>query len=357
MSIFQPAIILTATTIGAGMFGLPYVFYKSGFLIGLFYLFVFGILMIVIHYLYGEVILKSNENSLLEIIQKKLNPKFYFLAFLSIVVGLIFTLLVYLILSGQFLNIIFPNISFNLAVFIFWVFASVSLIFEKFLNRFEVLGTIFMAFIILFIFIQSGANFSIKNISAYNLESLFLPFGVVLFSLAGWTAVLPMLKYNNYKNNLKSFILGTALVVLLYLLFVFGILNSTQNITPDALSGLNWPYFKLALIASLGLFAIWTSYLPIGLEIKKSFEKHLPLWLNILIVIFAPIVLFILGFQSFLKAISLAGGVFLALQYLFILILERKLLDLHLTFKILIRILEIIFILACVYEIYFNVLK
>jgi amino acid permease len=354
---FQSSIILAATTIGAGMFGLPYIFYKSGFLVGFFYIFIFGFLMILTHYLYAEVILKSNEDSLLEIIQKKLNFKLYFFAFLSITIGLIFTLLVYLILAGQFLNIIFPNISFNLAVFIFWIFASVSLIFEKFFNRFEVLGTFLMTLIILFIFIQSGPSFSVKNIPAYNLNNLFLPFGVILFSLAGWTAVLPMLKYNNYKNDLKSFVFGTILVIILYLFFIFGILNSAQNIAPDALSGLNWSYFKLALIASLGLFAIWTSYLPIGLEIKKSFSKHLPLWLNILIFIFSPIFLFVLGFQNFLKAISLAGGVFLSLQYLFILILERKLLGLHPILKILIRILEIIFILACVYEIYFNILK
>jgi len=357
MQWIQSSIILAATTIGAGMFGLPYIFYKSGFLIGFFYLFIFGFLMILIHYLYAEIILKSNEDSLLEIIQKKLNSKFYFFAFLSITIGLIFTLLVYLILAGQFLNIIFPNISFNLVVFIFWIFTSISLIFEKFFNRFEILGTFLMSLIILFIFIQGEASFSIKNIPAYDLNNLFLPFGIILFSLAGWTAVSPMLKYNNYKNNLKPFILGTILVILLYLLFILGILNSTTNITIDALSGLNWSYFKLVLIALLGIFVIWTSYLPIGLEIKKSFSKHLPSWLNILIIIFTPIILFILGLQNFLKVISLVGGVFLSLQYFFILILERKLLEIRPALKILIRILEIIFILACVYEIYFNILK
>ncbi|MGB9609046.1 MAG: hypothetical protein ACPL3E_01580, partial [Minisyncoccia bacterium] len=192
----------------------------------------------------------------------------------------------------------------------------------------------------------------------FNFKQIFLPFGPILFSLAGWTAVFPMLQQNNFKKlNLKIFIFGTLIVILLYLLFILGILKSSVFISEDAISGLNWPYLKLALLALLGIFAIWTSYLPIGLEIKNSLSLFFSSKTNNLIVVFLPIILFSFGLQNFLKTISLTGGLFLSLQYFFILILERKILNLNWIIQIFIKILEFVFLMAAVYEIYFYIIK
>lgn len=350
-------IILIATTIGAGIFSLPYIFYTAGWLMNLIYFLFLGFFLIFTHYLYSLILLKTKgRGGLLELIKENLNPKLYTLAFISIILGLILTLLIYLILGGKFLNIIFPTLNFNFAVLIFWLISSLSLIFGKFLNRFEALGAFFIIFIILFVFFSNNLNH--LSIQILNLNQIFLPFGPLLFALAGWTAILPMLKQNNFqKINLQKFILGTTIIIILYLLFILGIINSAQTITEDSLSGLNWPYFKLVILALLGLFAIWTSYLPIGLEIKNSLSLLFSSLTNNIIVIFLPIILFAFGLQDFLKTISLAGGVFLALQYLFILILENKILNLNLINKLLIKILEIVFLLACFYEIYFYLVK
>jgi amino acid permease len=351
-------IILIATTIGAGIFSLPYIFYNAGWLINLIYFLFLGFFLVFIHYLYSLTLLKTQgRGGLLELIKENLNLKLYPFAFILIILGLILTLLIYLILGGKFLNIIFPSLNFNLTVLIFWLISSVSLIFGKFFNRFETLGAFFIIFIILFVFFSNG-NLNNLNIPAINLNQVFLPFGPLLFALAGWTAIFPMLKQNNFqKIHFKKFILGTAIIIVLYLLFILGIINASPIITEDALSGLNWPYFKLVILALLGLFAIWTSYLPIGLEIKNSLSLFFSSLTNNIIIIFSPIILFYFGLQSFLKTINLAGGVFLALQYLFILILENKVLNLNLINKLFIKILKIIFLLACFYEIYFYFAK
>lgn len=346
-------IILIATTIGAGIFSLPYIFYNSGWLTNLIYFILLGIFLSIIHYLYSKIILKfKNNKSLLELTKNNLHPFFYILAFISIIFGLILTLLVYIILGGKFLNIILPNISFNLSVLIFWLFSSISFLMVKFLNRYETIGTLLIILIIIFVFLE---NPKISNsIQLINLSKLFLPFGPILFSLTAWTAIIPMLKQNKFKEiKLKIFILGTIIIILLYLMFILGIINSSIVITEDAISGLNWTYYKLSILALLGIFAIWTSYLPIGLEIKNSLSNIFSNKTSILIVFFTPIILFNFLIQDFLKAISLTGGIFLALQYILILILIKNNLNLNQFQKILIDFINIIFLGVIIYEFYY----
>lgn len=346
-------IILIGTTIGAGIFSLPYVFYQSGWFINLIYFLFLGIFLTLIHYLYSKIIIKfPNYKGFLELIKNNFHPLFYPLAFLSIIVGLILTLLVYIILGGKFLNIILPNLSFNSAVLIFWLFSSISFLMPKFFNRYEILGTLFIVFIIILVFLNNPKiNYSIQSI---NLSNLFLPFGPILFSLTGWTAIRPMLKQNNFKQiPLKIFILSMAIIIMLYLMFILGIINASRIITEEAISGLNWPYYKLTLLSLLGIFAIWTSYLPIGIEIKNSLSNISSSKISNLIVVASPIILFSFLLQDFLKTINLAGGIFLALQYIFILILIKKNLNLNKTQKLFFDFLKFIFLGIIIYEIYF----
>ena len=51
--------VLVGTTIGAGMFGIPYVVSKIGFLPGLAYILVLGALTLFLNLIYGEVILRT----------------------------------------------------------------------------------------------------------------------------------------------------------------------------------------------------------------------------------------------------------------------------------------------------------
>ncbi|MCS6789132.1 MAG: hypothetical protein NZ484_01010 [Patescibacteria group bacterium] len=353
----MPSIILIATTIGAGIFSLPYIFYKSGWIINIIYFTFLGTFLTIIHYLYSKIILKiKNYRSFLEINKQNLSPIFYAIAFIAIVFGLTLTLLIYIILGGKFLNIIFPNLNFNLTVLIFWFLCSISFLSIKFLNSYEAIGTFFIIFIIFFIFLNNPKiNYDILPI---NFSELFLPFGPILFSLAGWTAIYPMLKQNNFqKIKIETFGISTLIIVLLYLIFILGILNSSKNISEDALSGLNWTYHKLIILALLGLFAIWTSYLPIGLELKNSLDELFSSKISNLIVFFMPIILFGLDLKDFIKTINLTGGIFLSLQYIFILILIKKLLNLKNYQHILINFLMLIFLGAIIYEIYFFIFK
>jgi APA family basic amino acid/polyamine antiporter len=360
MRTLTSALILIATTIGAGMFALPYVFYNSGWAAILIYFFILGALMIFIHYFYAQVLLKNNQSNLLQLIYEKSSSTQKFLAFIVIWLGLILTLVAYLILGGNFLKIIFNNLGENLAVLIFWLICSISLIKRNFFASYESLGTFFMFLIIAVLFIFSlKVNLTNFSIPIFNLNQLFLPFGATLFSFAGWTGINSMKNYINNKNEFKkAIILGTIIVILLYALFILSIFKLSFKITPDALSGLSLSN-KLIInfLAILGLFAIWTSYLPIFMEALKSLENKLSFKTSFFILMFLPLVFFSFGAKSFLGLISFTGGVFLSGQYIFILNLIRKTLITKKIFQILIIFLNLLFLGAIFYEIYFFIIK
>jgi amino acid permease len=355
--------ILAATTLGAGIFALPYIFKESGWLTGLFYLAALSGIVIFAHFLYWQVLAKIEEKKrLLGLTEKYLGNAAGLFAFVVIVAGLILTLVVYLILASHFLKLIFSHMSEVTGIFIFWVLASLPIIFKlRWFARFELLGALLMAAIIIFIFLIAGnltAGFS--NIAAINFKNIFLPFGPILFALAGWTAIEPLFEYEKKAGRINSsplpiLFLGTGVVAGLYLLFTFGILGSSAEIVPDTVSGLmNWPFWKLGIMGLLGIFAIWTSYVPIVREIRNILERDAgwPMILSFCFVLFIPPLLIIIGLNNFLAAVGLAGGVFLGLQYLLIVLVAKKATNLGKTTRFFANLSAIIVILAAIYETY-----
>ena len=351
--------LLAATTIGAGMFSLPYIFKESGWLAGIFYLLLLSVAIIFVHYLYWLTLAKVKEKSrLLGLAREHLGNAAFYVAIVSVIIGLFLTLVVYLILAQHFSRLIMPEPASNFGVVLFWLAASLPLFFK--LSRLvgaEFLGTLLMVFIVIFVFITGNGGFS--GIAPIKIENIFLPFGAILFSLAGWTAIEPMFEWqkrNNDSKPLSKLALGTLLSAVVYLLFVLGILGSSDVISPDTLSGLSsWPLWKLQLLGWLGIFAIWTSYVPISLEIKNELEKdlRLPMLFSFTAVLFLPLVLFFSGLFNFLSAIGLVGGVFLALQYVFIILVSKKILALSGLKRFFANLLIFVFMVAAIYEIYY----
>ena len=356
--------LIVSATVGAGMFALPFSLKESGWLIGLLYLIVLSGIIIFAHSLYWRVLEKSGKgNQLLGLSKIHLGSWLHDAAFLAIIGGLLLSLVVYLILGARFFALIFPGLDPTYGILIFWLISSLPLLFG--LNRLmtlELLGAIFLVAIIVFIFAGSDEPLKIFSIPTSNWGNAFLPFGAILFSLAGWTAVDPALEFkkNNSGVNLRPMLIltgGTIASAILYVLFVSGIFGSATIITQDAVSGLlGWQFWKIAMLAVLGLFAIWTSYLPISLEIKNSFiGLGWGRGVSIALVLFAPLVLIAVGLRSFLAAVDLAGGLFLSMQYLFIFLVARKALALIGIKKVLAELAVLIFVLAAIYQIYYFV--
>ena len=120
-----PASMLAETIIGAGMFALPYVFNVSGIGLGLIYLLFLGGVLILIHLMYADIILRTPENHRLMGYAKFYFGKSGFWSSLIItVMGGLLVLTAYLILSISFIDFLFPVFPDIYKMLIFWALAS-----------------------------------------------------------------------------------------------------------------------------------------------------------------------------------------------------------------------------------------
>jgi len=346
--------VLLGTMIGAGIFALPQIIMLSGWVAFSLELFFLALILAYVHNLYARVLYKSEEKNLLGLLRDRLGRGWFYLGVIAIFGGILAALTAYLILGSEFLRHIWPGLSYLDAVGIFWLLSSLPLFFR---NRtfftLESLGAILMAIIILGLGAYGfvGKEIRLPQVGPF---SFILPFGPLIFALAGWTAVEPIVKTLGKTKKATLFFLGSILVSLLYLLFVFGILRSAAKITPDTISGLAWSPEALLILGILGLFAIWTSYLPSALEIKNSLKfAHLPKGLGFMVFLILPLALIIFGINNFLAVVSVGGGIFIALEYLLILVLGLKVLKPKIWERALIIFSGGVFLLGALYEIFF----
>jgi len=375
-NIILPASLLAGTIIGAGVFALPFVFEKAGIVTSLFYLGLFSACFVFIHLMYADLILKTeggrNFHRFPGYAKIYLGNWGFWTSILMTIVGMLFVLTVYLILSISFVNLIKPiglDISDASKLLIFWLFGSAAIflgIRRIVLSEFLITGGIIVIILIIFGY---GLNHFGKIISlpAFNLQNIFLPYGAVLFALAGRVAIPAVVSYfQKIRRPLaeikKPIILGTLLPALVYLLFVFGIWGLSEVVSEDAISGLvgQIPKEILALIGVFGLISLWSSYIVIGLDIKNAlkFDLKFPKILAGLAVVVLPPLIYFWGFQSFLTLVSLIGGIFIALEGIFIVLMwlrARKMKSEEVIFKklnpLIIYALIMIFIGGILYEI------
>ena len=359
-----PASLLAGTIIGAGIFALPFVFMKAGIIAGLFYLIVFCLVFILIHLMYAEVIIKTDgDHNFPGYVRVYLGRRGFWLANLTSILGLFLILLIYLVLSLSFLNLILPagsGISDIFKIMFFWLIGSAAIFLAtKRLVFSEFLTTSGIVLIALLLFVLGIFNFDkIISIRTFNLKNIFLPYGVILFSLMGRVAIPSVIRYfkkigQPVAGAKKAIILGTSIPAFVYLLFVFGILGLSGSVSEDAVSGLinSVNPIILVLVGVFGFISVLDSYNVVGLDIKNSLSLDLKFsrfWAGSIVVIL-PLLLFWLGLSNFLELAGIIGGVFIALEGILIGLMYLKLPDKKFS-PILPYILILVFIGGIVYK-------
>ena len=337
-NIIIPAGLLSALIIGAGMFSLPFVFQKAGWLAGFFYLVAFSVVFSLIHLMYLAVIRQTKGNHRFVGYAKIYLGRFGFLSSILVTVfTIILVLTIYLILSVSFIRLILPDFNSLAGVFAFWLLGTIAVILGiKKMAGIEFWTAVGMIFLVLVIFISALnlTDFNLKEIPAFSLPFWFLPFGPVLFSLAGRAAISSINEYFEVnklkkKGNIElAVILGTVIPAIIYFLFVLGVFGFSPGlISPDAVSGMTAaPAIIIKIIGILGILSLLTSYIFLGLELKGIFhlDFKLPGIGAVLLVILAPIGLYLLGVADFIKAVSLAGGVFAGLEGAMVVLMYEK---------------------------------
>lgn len=348
--------LLSGTIIGAGIFSLPYVFKTTGLLAGIFYLILGATVYIVIYRMYAEVITKTpGDHRFVGYTRMYLGEGASLLAVLMAIVQTILVLTIYLILSQSFANLI-TGPEYGLAsMIVFWLIGStIIFIGARRLAWLESIITIGMIAVILIIFILglvNGRSF-LDGGALPDWGKFLLPLAPILFSLAGRQAIPDLVKLNgDYK---KPIFFGVVIPAIVYLIFVLSIWALSPVVTQDAVSGLVGNVSTLVVLAVVGFFGILSlisSYGTVGMDVYESLEFDLkfPLWLRASLIIFGPLVLYFAGLQSFITLVSFVGGIFLALEGIFIVWMWRKATKKPLS--LLATLTLAVFVVALIYEI------
>ena len=334
---FNAVAALSGTIIGVGFFSLPYITVQVGFWAMLGYFAVLGGMVIVIHWIFGEVALNTPD-----FLRVPGYAKIYFgergkrIALISTILGTYGAILAYLIIGGKFLeNSVSPFFggSYLLYGLIYFFLGSLFIYFGiKPITKicfFEL--AIFLGILILFFF--SGYQlFKVENLlTGLNFKNFFLPYGPILFSLWG-AAMIPEIEemLGEKKNLLKKVIVLSVLIpIFLYLLFAILVAGiSGPKTTIDAISGLAGFLGKKIVVFGLfvGIVTTFTSFVALGITLRKvfSYDLKIPKVPAFLMVCFVPLILFLIGMTDFLKVISFIGGIMMGSEGILIVLMYHK---------------------------------
>ena len=370
-SIFQnyilPVATLSGAIIGVGFFSLPYIALKSGIWLILAYFLVLGFLVILIHLMYSQVALKTPDFKRFPgFVSFHLGKWLGRFSLVSTVLGSFGVLLVYLIIGSEFSsNVFLPILGGSKLLYVFIYFALASLIIYfgiKIVSKVE-LGVIIFLLLILFLILIKGfsqikiGNLFIGNID-FRIKNLFFPYGAIMFSLWG-TGMLPEVEemLGRKKKLIKKItIIAILIPAVIYLFFIFLVLGiSGSSTTESALAGLK--SFLGNGLGSLGVLVgvvtTFIGFITLGLTLKKMliYDLKIKNFHSWVITCFTPLILFLLGFNSFIGLISFIGGVLLGIDGILILLMYKKIGGKNL----LIYPLSLIFIIGIIYELVYFV--
>ena len=326
---FHAVFLLIGTTLGAGVFALPYVFSRSGWLPSLLGIIILGTIMIVLNLFYSLIILRTDgDHQLPGYVKKYLGKKAANLSLWAMLLALNGALLAYVILGGEFLALSLGRLAGNFYRFWFcllgfWLF------WRGFKSLAKINTWLTAVLVLLMIVIPTSLVRFIRpeNYILITKTPLFF-WGAALFSLTSFS-VIPEIEevLRRQKYLLRPVVLaGGLLSILLYLVFGFSVWGVTGAVTTvDAFSGL--VSFSPALIrwgAAMGLLALFTSFLSLANVVKEIYFRDLKLkqkWARFLAILPAGIGIFLpmgnfVGIISFISATGLViSGVLICLIF------------------------------------------
>lgn len=368
--------LLVGTIVGVGMFSLPYIALQTSFLTVVFYFLIISGGVILIHHFYAEIGVHSQTNHHLPgYAEIYIGRWAKHLTLASESIGLFGAQLAYLLVGGSFLARIFQlaETAFEpLFVGLFFIFGAI-LIWRgiKSVVKTEFIMICILALLVIAFFIYSLFQANVSPLDIGWGQHPWLPYGAVIFSLWGLAAVpeLNTIFHQREQKINKVILWGIIISGLIYLLFIWSVLSlSGTQTSPESLAGLLLfipPHVvKLALV--FGVITTFTSFLAIGLALKRMFyeDYNLSDKVSFFVAMTVPLMLYIIGFDSFLKAISISGSIGLTISGAMIYLIYFKIKKISqlkvahnkfFTHNIFIIFMMVLTIMGALFSIYFQV--
>jgi len=278
--LLKAVFLLVGTTIGAGIFALPYSFLVSGPVISVLGLLFLTLITTSLNLFYAQIILKTKgDHQLAGYASIWLGPRAKKIALVAIILSCYGALFAYVVLGGDFLALIFSHQPTFYHSLLFFLAGSI-IIFKglKTISWIEEYLTFFLILLALLIPLVGIKYTQLVNLTIPATDK-FAFYGPVLFSLAGLAVIPEAEEILRKKHSLlkKAIILGAVLPAIIYLVFALGILSiSGAATTADALSGLiAWSPGLVKVGAVVGVLATFTSFISLTNVIKEVFYRDL----------------------------------------------------------------------------------
>lgn len=334
--LFSAVAIIVGTVIGAGIFGLPYTASRSGFFVCLAYIIGLTLVTILVNLCYGETILRTQESHQVPgYAYKYLGRWGKAIVSFSMMTGIYGGLVAYAIGIGAFLHVIFGNIigipAFAYSVGFFIIASIIVLIGLKMIVSLEKFMVAFLLLVIIIFLFAGLPKIDIANLTTFNGELFFLPFGVVMFALAGNMAQSDarLVLRGQEKKFRSAIILGVLIPAVVYVVFTLAVVGvAGANTSQDAIEGLS-SYLGTGVVllgAILGTIGMSTSFFSLGLFLKESyiFDYHINKYLAWLLVVAPPFVVLIFSLASFIEILSVTGSIIGGLSSIIVIMMYYK---------------------------------
>ncbi len=339
---FINVFLLLGTIIGAGIFSLPIAFKQAGWFYFVAMMIGLGIFLAKTNSLYREIVDHTKEKHQLPgYVRTLLGSKMSKLSSLLLLFSTFGALLAYLIIGGTFTGNVLGVSSWSGSFIFYFVVIVITLIAGKKIESFDVIFTVIKVILLFFMIVTSFNHltfFTLRFVPFIG-ENPLSAYGSILFALTG-ISIIPEMKKDTHIYN--AIYIAEFVVLVCYFLFAIALFPYLSN----GDGGYKNIFFDIT-----GVFTILSPYLMLTWIGFDLLEKDLKIKKNkaLLIVMGIPLVFFIMGLQSFMKVISLTGGVFLGSIALIVTFMyQKKFPKAH---SVSIAIIQIVFLIGVVLEI------
>jgi amino acid permease len=348
---------MIGTIVGAGIFGLPYVFSQAGVPVGLLYCLVLGGAAVLTHWFYALVVeVTPGKHRLVGYVHKHLGGVAAEVASVTNPLGMLGSLLAYLILGGAFLAVLFGGSAMMWGLIFFAVMSIILCLPFRRLEYIESYLTWLLIATAAVVVALVAPHIKMENLVTVDATKWFLPYGVVFFSFGGLSVVPDIVEVLNKKMKQvgMAIVAGTVFSVALSAVFGLVVAGASGGATAsDAIGGLI-PIVGRAIVgigAVFGLLAVATSFLTIGENIKDQFRMDFKLskWAAWGAAIGLPLAAYLFGARDFIGVLGFLGAVFGVIDGVLIALMARNVIKGHL--RTLIFPLMVVFAVGLISEI------
>ena len=334
--ILRAGAMLVGTVVGAGIFGIPYAIAQGGAWVALIYFFAIGGIVIFIYLAYGEVVLRTRgTHRMVGYAEHYLGRWGRRLATAISVVGIYGILTAHLIIGGFFLQVVlgpaFPQPDIFWSTVYFLIVATV--VFFRLAVVAKVETWLTGTFLILIVMITAwAARFvSIAHFALPGSGSMFLPYGVIFFSLIGASAIPQMRDALAPRTRLmRPVMVGSLLTAIIFTaVFAFIIFGVTGAVTTaDALLGLRSVAGNAIVIlgSGFGLLSVLTTSMAIALYLKEvyEFDYHFDKTFSWFLAVVVPYLFLVFFSPNFIHTVAITGAVMGGMDGILIVLMHRR---------------------------------